>query len=212
MTLALVASTGFFVALSFALLRRYRQVSQRISESSELGRDLWETLEQRLKKQDERIVDMMARFDVIQARVIAPPATPLAFSKATVTSGSLATPPAATVPGSSPRDSLEASPSDVRDAAESHSVAPSPPVSQVESQTGSQGSQRTLEETQVAAIGLLREAPKNTRQITDSLRKSREHTARIMKSLFDLGLVKRDDSTKPFVYRLTDEGRRYLSS
>jgi CRP-like cAMP-binding protein len=205
-TLGLLASTAFFVALSFSLLRRYRQLSQRISASSELGRELWETLEQRLKKQDERIVDMMAKFDVIQARVMAPPPTPLAFPMAT--NPPQPTPPQAVGPTSSEVERAEADSSDV---GASHPVA-SAFGSQPESQPKSQEPQSKLEETQVAAIGLLREAPKNTRQITDALRKSREHTARIMKSLFDLGLVKRDDSTKPFVYQLTEEGRRYLSS
>ena len=33
----------------------------------------------------------------------------------------------------------------------------------------------------------------------------------MMKELFDVGLVTRDDSTKPFVYRLTNEGKSRLS-
>jgi CRP-like cAMP-binding protein len=208
-TLALLASTAFFVALSFSLLRRYRQVSQRISTSSELGRDLWETLEQRLKKQDGRIVDLMAKFDVIQARVMAPPQAPLVFPM--VTSAPKLTPEQAAGLPPSQVERPEADSGDVSDVAASLPVA-SALESQPESQLKSQRSQAKLEETQVAAIGLLREAPMNTRQITDALRKSREHTARIMKSLFDLGLVRRDDSAKPFVYQLTDEGRRVLTS
>jgi predicted transcriptional regulator len=64
----------------------------------------------------------------------------------------------------------------------------------------------------LAAVKLLAESPKNTRQITDALKKSREHTARVMKELYEQGLVRRNDSTKPFVYQLTDEGRRHLSA
>jgi len=67
-----------------------------------------------------------------------------------------------------------------------------------------------LDETQLAAIRLLADAPKNTRELTDALKKSREHTARIMKDLFVLGLVTRNDSSKPFVYQLTDAGRKAL--
>ena len=69
-----------------------------------------------------------------------------------------------------------------------------------------------LDETQSAAMRLLSENPKDTRQLTDALRLSREHTARVMKGLFEMGFVKRDDSSKPFVYQLTDEGRNMLSS
>ncbi len=70
-TYALLATSFFFVALSFGLLVRYRQVSQRITASTDMGRDLWQTLEQRLKKQDERILDMMGRMEVIQSRNMA---------------------------------------------------------------------------------------------------------------------------------------------
>jgi len=52
---------------------------------------------------------------------------------------------------------------------------------------------------------------KNTRQLTDALKKSREHTARVMKELFELGLVRRNVAHKPFVYQLTDEGRRFIT-
>jgi len=48
--------------------------------------------------------------------------------------------------------------------------------------------------------------------LTDVLKKSREHTARTMKGLFERGLVARNDSTKPFVYQLTEEGKHYVSS
>jgi DNA-binding MarR family transcriptional regulator len=191
-TYALLTTAFFFVALSFALLVRYRQVSQRINASTDLGRDLWASLEQRLKKQDERIIDVMARLDVVQARVMA----------AAVASA----PP---VPSPLP----PVSPSSVP--AEEHLGAATelgPIVQQPESQPSTQPPKPGLEldETQLAAIKLLGEGPKNTRQLTDSLKKSREHTARTMKELFDMGLVRRNDSAKPFVYQLTDEGKRHL--
>jgi predicted transcriptional regulator len=31
-----------------------------------------------------------------------------------------------------------------------------------------------------------------------------------MKSLYERGLVIRDDANKPYTYQLTDEGRRYI--
>jgi len=90
-----------------------------------------------------------------------------------------------------------------------------PPVQQPESQQESHASQAPtkvvrLDETQLKVVGLLAENPKNTRQLTDIIGMSREHTARLMKVLFQAGLVTRNDTTKPFVYQLTDQGRRYL--
>ena len=198
-TYALLTASFFFVALAFALLVRYRQVSQKINTSTDLGHDLWSSLEQRLKKQDERILDVMGRLEVIQARVMTaaaaqPPPT-------------LAPLPVVTPPAAPQKEEPTVAP------------APSPPAQQPESQTSqpSQPPQTSVEqpegeleldETQLAALKLLSDAPKDTRQLTDALQKSREHTARIMKELFGMGLVSRNDSSKPFVYQLTDEGKR----
>jgi hypothetical protein len=196
-TLALVVSAAFFVVLAFGLLLRYRQVSQKINTSSDLGHDLWSALEQRMKKQDERILDMYGRLEVVQSRVLAataphePPAIP---------------PTPLLAPAPAPE---EEKPKPVTE--------PSPIMQQPEPVTESQASQVVtpelqLDETQMAAVRLLAESPKNTRQITDALKKSREHTARVMKELFEWGLVRRNDTTKPFVYQLTDQGRAYLPS
>jgi hypothetical protein len=198
-TYVLLGTSFFFVALSFALLARYRQVSQRINTSTDMGRDLWASLEQRLRKQDERILDMMARFDVIQARAMAAtvsqpsspvaspqlvaPVTPLQEKQVSVTE----------------QTSVEQRP----ESQESH-------VSQ--SATGAAERKAGLDETQLSALKLVSEGPKNTRQLTDALQRSREHTARIMKELFEMGLVGRNNSSKPFVYELSDEGRRRLSA
>ena len=191
----LLASAAFFVALAFGLLIRYREVSQKISASSDLGRDLWQALEQRMKKQDERILDVMGRLEVIQSRVLAAPAPQ-----------PLANPPPTSAPAAQPLPPQE----DVTD------VMPAvPAVQQPESQEESRASQAPsnqirFDETQLKVIGLLAENPKNTRELTDAIGMSREHTARLMKALFEAGMVVRNDATKPFVYQLTDQGRRYL--
>ena len=194
-TYLLLATSFFFVALAFALLVRYRQVSQRINASTDLGRDLWSSLEQRLKKQDERILDVMGRLEVVQARVMSAGVA----QHSTITSS---LPPAAPIEGR-----------------RSPVIGPNPPAQQPKSQESRQSQappapseeETNLDATQLEALGLLGESAKNTRQLTDALQKSREHTARLMKELFEMGLVKRSDASKPFVYELTDEGRRRLS-
>ena len=195
--LALLVAVAFFVTLGFGLLLRYRQVSQKINASSDLGHDLWSALEQRMKKQDERILDMYGRLEVVQSRVLAvtaphePPAMPPM---------STLTPPPAP-PEEKPEPVTREGPGAQQAEPVMESRASQPAISDVQ-----------LDETQQMAVRLLAEGPKNTRQITDALKKSREHTARVMKELFDWGLVRRSDATKPFVYQLTDEGKRYLPS
>ena len=200
-TYALLATSFFFVAVAFGLMIRYRQVSQRINASTDLGHDLWSSLEQRLKKQDERILDMMGRLEVIQSRVLAVTTSPA--PSAAVSLPSL--PPAPTQPASTPekrRDVAEKGPvvqqSTSRESQMLQANAQTPKVKE------------GLDETQMGALKLLAEGPRNTRQLTDVLSVSREHMARVMKELFESGLVGRNDSSKPFVYQLTEEGRRRL--
>jgi len=200
-TYVFLATSFFFVAVALGLLVRYRQVSQRINASTDLGRDLWSALEQRLNKQDERILDVMGRLEVVQARVLS--------------AASIVAPPPPT--GLSPAPSSAPPRAPAETGAVSVTEA-KPPVQQAESR-GSQLSQGppetagphgSLDETQMSALRLLAENPRNTRQLTDALKVSREHMARVMKALFESGLVSRDASSKPFVYQLTENGRSRL--
>lgn len=50
-----------------------------------------------------------------------------------------------------------------------------------------------------------------TREIQQIIGRTREHSSRLMKKLYDEKLVNRDMSTKPFKYNITDEGRKLLS-
>ena len=194
-TAILLAAAAFFVALALGLLVRYRQISRKVTDSTDLGRDLWQALEQRMKKQDERILDVMGRLDVIQARLVAA---------------------AAVQPSIVPPSPVVQTPQQPPAPEAATDVMPPPTTAhQPESQLGSHleprmsqasGSEILLDETQLKVIGLLAESQKNTRQLTDAMGLSREHTARVMKELFDAGLVTRNDANKPFVYQLTDQG------
>ena len=228
-SIALVAATGFFLAVAVGLLYRYRQVSQNVNKSTDLGRDLWQALDQRMKKQDERIIDLMARVDVLQARVTAvamnpTPTTPMAFSPAIQESS-----PPAKIPGLMPKATGE-----VKATPELRPVAPSAPlVPSPESQPKSPESQPQaaevlamkqpsepvaprvlkLDKTSQRALQLLKGGPMTTAQLWNekALNLGREHTSRLMKKLFELGLVTRDDANKPYTYELTGEGRLYVN-
>jgi DNA-binding transcriptional ArsR family regulator len=66
------------------------------------------------------------------------------------------------------------------------------------------------QETSTYILRLLRETPRSAREIQYNVGKTREHTSRLMKKLHDEGLVDRNMSTKPFIYKITDEGRKLL--
>ena len=57
---------------------------------------------------------------------------------------------------------------------------------------------------------LLAERPRSSREVQLAIGRTREHTARLMKKLHDLGLVSRDINTKPFRYNITETGREML--
>ena len=166
--LVLVVGVGAIAAavvISFAIFSRYRSLTVEASKSNQLAKDLWSTLESRLKKQDERIVDLMARMELYGAKVERgrPPATVMVQAQPTVR----------------PSPTLESD------------VGPS--------------------KLEVSILDMLSQRAYNTKELTDALKKSREHTARVMKQLFDAGFVVRNDRDRPFTYEITDAGRRYLT-
>lgn len=66
------------------------------------------------------------------------------------------------------------------------------------------------QKTSTYILRLLQEAPRSAREIQYNIGKTREHISRLMKKLHDEGLVDRNMSTKPFIYKITDEGRKLL--
>jgi predicted transcriptional regulator len=66
------------------------------------------------------------------------------------------------------------------------------------------------QETSIYILKLLQEAPRTAREIQYNVGKTREHISRLMKKLHDEGLVDRNMNTKPFIYKITDEGRKLL--
>ncbi len=167
-----------FLVLSAFLLAKYRSLSGEASVSGDIGRNLLGALDARLKKQDERILDLMARVDVLQ-------------SKGLQVQSAL--------------ESLSPEPFEtIGSKAGAFSEPPSTPQ-------GRLGGSRSLEPTEKIVLQLLSARPRTSVEIKALVNKSREHTARLMKSLFERRLVIRNDSKKPFVYQITEQGRRYFS-
>ncbi len=59
-------------------------------------------------------------------------------------------------------------------------------------------------------LKILIEGPRTSRQIKNVIGRSREHTARLMKKLFELGYVSRDMADKPYSYAITEDGKNVL--
>lgn len=59
-------------------------------------------------------------------------------------------------------------------------------------------------------LSIIQEGPKTSREIEKRLGMSREHTARLMKRLYEMGYVIRDESKRPYKYMLaqTDDAKK----
>ena len=55
-------------------------------------------------------------------------------------------------------------------------------------------------------LRLITEKPMTSRDIQVTIGRTREHTSRMMKKMFEEGLVERDMHTKPFTYKITEKG------
>lgn len=238
-TVALIVASGFFVTLSFGLLYRYKQVSAQISTSNDLGHDLWEALEERMKKQDERLLDMMGRVEVIQARTIERQAkstgqpTNSIVPQIMLSRGrpesqqteSQITSRSAPIPldvGTELQKSLELRLSkqeerllDVVGRLDSIQFRltgerTDGPFVTVRRQPHEAKTVRG-ESVEKGIIGMLSERARTSVEIRQQFGISREHAARLLKGLFDRGLVVRNDLRKPFVYEITETGRRMVA-
>ena len=56
-------------------------------------------------------------------------------------------------------------------------------------------------------LGLITNKVMTSRDIQNASQRSREHTSRLMKKLFQNGYVERNTRTKPFTYSITDKGK-----
>ena len=68
----------------------------------------------------------------------------------------------------------------------------------------------SLRANTVDSILRMLEVPLTSREIQRKINKSREHTSRLLKRLYSENIVMRDESVRPYKYKITDEGRRLL--
>ena len=137
----------------------------------------------RLTTQDTRIVDLMARVEVYAVK-----------KRAGLPSASAPLPAARDLPRETLRPEAQAS---------RVTSQPSSPAPQ---------SANATNDTEATILQALVGGPKTSNQIRDIIGMTREHTGRLMKALFTRGLVVRNDQNKPYVYEVTEAGRRYLAN
>jgi len=63
-----------------------------------------------------------------------------------------------------------------------------------------------------SVLHLITNKAMTSRDIQITIKKSREHTSRLMKRLFENGLVQRNTETKPYTYSITEKGKSKIIS
>jgi predicted transcriptional regulator len=159
-------------------LLRYRRLVKEADESTRLAKDVWDSVNARFSVVDARLIDLMARTEVISSRMGPMQGT----SQTRVSSASL-------------------------DNASSPDMKRAEPTKSAQVQTAVEGT-----ETELRVLHFLAQGPRTSAQIKEEVGRSREHTARLMKALFDRGLVIRNDRNKPYVYEITESGKSYVAS
>ena len=180
--LAAAVTTASLVVLA-TLLAKYRGLVKEATKSSDLAKNVWDSMNSRLAVQDTRIIDLMARVEVYSVRK--GPALP---------SSQAAIPPTRDVTRQMSRPETQMS---------QPMSQPATPVTRSEAAT---------KDTDADILRALVEGPKTSNQIRAIIGLSREHTGRLMKQLFTRGLVVRNDQNKPYLYEITEPGRRYLAN
>jgi len=61
-------------------------------------------------------------------------------------------------------------------------------------------------------LHLITDKAMTSRDIQITLKRSREHTSRLMKKLFEDGYVKRNTNTKPYTYSITEKGKEKIEA
>jgi biotin operon repressor len=181
---ALAASAAVMVAavvVLASLLSRYSQLVREVDRSNRLAKDVWDSANSRFSVVDARIIDLMAKTDVLSSRMTGGHVTPQTAS----------TPVQPTISQPNVGKVLDM-PTAIR-------IQQSPPISE--------GT-----ETEAKVLRFLAQGPRSSAEIKEQLGRSREHTARLMKSLFDRGLVVRNERNKPYVYEITESGKSYAAS
>jgi DNA-binding MarR family transcriptional regulator len=67
-----------------------------------------------------------------------------------------------------------------------------------------------LNPTEIFVLKLINQGLKTPKEIQIKINKSREHVSRMMKNLCDMNYVTRDKNKKPYKYELTNNSKRFL--
>jgi len=154
----------------------------------------------RLQEFERIIGELKVKIDTVELRVLQHPTSQTSDDTSDMTRDSSTD--ARTV--SQAKSQLQEHHSPTSDVMESTTITPPSIVTSVKSNPTLHHS------TSDYILKLLVEKSRTSREIQNAIGKTREHTSRLMRRLYESNLVSRDSNNKPFKYYITDQGRREL--
>ncbi|HET7146972.1 MAG TPA: helix-turn-helix domain-containing protein [Candidatus Nitrosopolaris sp.] len=190
-----MASVIFYINLRTLHKKSINHIDGRVVEAviSEYTRKLQEF---------ERIIgELKVKIDTVELRVPAHPTSQTSDSTSDMTRDSSVD--VKTV--SESKSQLEEHHSQTSDTMETTSITQPSNITSLKSNSA------LHHQTSDYILELLVEKSRNSREIQKAIGKTREHTSRLMRKLYESNLVSRDSNNKPFKYHITDQGRRELT-
>ncbi len=178
-TLLVIATITLIIAISTTSrnLIKARELNSRLEESSTIVEGIVTELRNRLNSQDSKLMDQEVKTEILELKVARLLQEPVKSREAL-----------SRIPKVSKPDI------DVVQHVQERDITPAPVVN-VKSDVLTITEQEILRQISIRNI--------TTKELQNSLGKTREHTARLLKKLFDEGYIERDESTKPYSYKLS---------
>ncbi len=152
----------------------------------------------RLKRLEEGLVDLKVKSEILDLRI------------ARAAPGTVRPQASLTARSENAHTALEAPVLRLSKADTSEIVSRVPPSNKLPQDNGEK---KQLGNTELEALRLVFEGRGRTsaKEIQQKIDRTREHTARMMSSLYREGLVERDVTARPFAYSITQKGRDLLN-
>ncbi|MCP8310203.1 MAG: replication-relaxation family protein [Candidatus Methylarchaceae archaeon HK01M] len=194
-TIVSIASLASIIILVY-YLPKIRKIIKEQKDADEIVKGIISELNDRLSRQDQNIMDQQVRLDIIELKL--EQSSKILFREEDVK----------ILEGTDTRKVLEEVKDLLRVLSKNELMMSSTVQKQEKVKEVKQVDE--LSSTEKFILELLINEVQTSRQIQQKIKKSREHTSRLMKKLFELGYIVREEEKRPYVYVITETGKELV--
>ncbi len=194
-TIVSIASLASIIILVY-YLPKIRKITKEQKDADEIVKGIISELNDRLSRQDQNIMDQQVRLDIIELKL--EQSSKMLFREEDVK----------ILEGTDTRKVLEEVKDLLRVLSKNELMMSSTVQKQEKVKEVKQVDE--LSSTEKFILELLINEVQTSRQIQQKIKKTREHTSRLMKKLFELGYIVREEEKRPYVYVITETGKELV--